>query len=199
MTLEEVNAEIKKAELEVNAKQLKFIQNLVSGMTQTKAYVEAGYSEAGARQSAYFLLTNPDVHRLKCLYIDRRALINDASYKKMLNSMEEEAEADITPYLDRILSQKDYDEMPKAVRRLITSVKRKLRNVKNGDDWDEITEYEIKFADRHKIRTDWIALSGHKPQEKVDITSKGDKISGPDLSALTLEQLEALGRGTESP
>ena len=44
-----------------NARHERFAQGLAKGKTQEQAYIDAGYSENGARVSASQLLTNPNV------------------------------------------------------------------------------------------------------------------------------------------
>jgi phage terminase small subunit len=44
-----------------NARHERFAQELAKGKTQEQAYIDAGYSENGARVSASQLLTNPNV------------------------------------------------------------------------------------------------------------------------------------------
>ena len=44
-----------------NPQHEKFALLLASGLSATKAYIKAGYSARGARQSAHALLTNPDI------------------------------------------------------------------------------------------------------------------------------------------
>jgi hypothetical protein len=44
-----------------NPKHEKFALLLASGLSATKAYIKAGYSARGARQSAHALSTNPDI------------------------------------------------------------------------------------------------------------------------------------------
>jgi len=44
-----------------NIRHEKFCQEIVSGLSQTKAYTSAGYSERGAKQSAARLMNNTDV------------------------------------------------------------------------------------------------------------------------------------------
>lgn len=45
----------------LNARQVKFAQNLAAGMSQTDAYISAGYSEKGADGAASKLANNPAV------------------------------------------------------------------------------------------------------------------------------------------
>ena len=51
---------------ELSAKQKLYCQNIVKGLTQEKAYIEAGYSENSAVKAASRLLQNVEV----CRYID---------------------------------------------------------------------------------------------------------------------------------
>ena len=46
------------AKKKLNPQHEKFIQNRVSGMSQTEAYIAAGYAEKSARQNAHRLITN---------------------------------------------------------------------------------------------------------------------------------------------
>ena len=44
-----------------NPKHEQFALQMANGLSATKAYIKAGYSVRGARQSAHSLLENPDI------------------------------------------------------------------------------------------------------------------------------------------
>lgn len=78
-TLDDLNA----AHFGLNGRQYQFCLEYIVDLNATQAYIRAGYSKNGARQSAYRLLTNADIenciHTLKQMQHDRLQRLPNAT------------------------------------------------------------------------------------------------------------------------
>lgn len=94
----------------LNDRQIKFCQNLVSGMTQEQAYIEAGYSKKTARQSSSDLLKNPNIseHLEKLRGKTENSRIKEAS----------EVAEDLSDLLDDAKKEKDFSGFVQLANRL---------------------------------------------------------------------------------
>ncbi len=71
-----------------NPKHEKFAQSIARGLSQDKAYVEAGYSENGARASASKLLTNPNILRRVKNIQNSAAMRNNIEIDDIIDELE---------------------------------------------------------------------------------------------------------------
>lgn len=59
-----------------NTRHERFVRNVLAGMSQTQAYIEAGYSERGARNNAHRLIAKNDVTQ-RMVYLKEQSLAAD--------------------------------------------------------------------------------------------------------------------------
>ena len=82
----------KKAQIQTNVlpnpKHEKFALSLARGLSQEKAYIEAGYSANGARASASKLQTNPNILRRVNEIQNSAAIRNDTDIDIILDELE---------------------------------------------------------------------------------------------------------------
>ncbi len=86
LTIDDVGA----ASFSLNDRQYQFCLEYIVDLNATQAYIRAGYSKSGARQSACKLLTNADIR--KCIWVLRQ--MQHTRLKRMKNAHELAQDAD---------------------------------------------------------------------------------------------------------
>ena len=173
-----------------------FCQGLVSGLSQTRAYIAAGYSERGAKQSAARLLNNPNVRsRLAELRAE-----NLAQYLQLVDLMVTDREQRLLAIQDRwervrraiiCRANDDYEGMMRT-----GMVRRKRRMIGSGPLAREVVEYEIDNSAIEALNSieKRAAIETGQEQENINVsgqvTSKAIALS----KVMTIPELEELER-----
>lgn len=112
-----------------------FARNIALGMNQTQAYIAAGYSENGARQSAAVLVRKPHVQRL-LWELGQKADIEPVS---VLRTLREQMLADIGDLFDE-------DGTFDFAAAIASGRSRLIKKIKFDDDTGRIKEIEMYDA-----------------------------------------------------
>ena len=152
-----------------NIRHEKFVQGLLTGLNQTQAYIRAGYSERGAKQSAARLLNNPNVRsRLAELRAE-----NSTQFSQLA----------VTERDQRLLALQDrWDRVRKAIEARSVGdyaammrtgiVCRKLRMLGSGANATAVEEYEIDVSAIEALNSveRRAAIEIGQEQENVQVT-----------------------------
>ena len=170
-----------------------FCQGLVSGLSQTKAYTGAGYSDRGAKQSAARLLANADV---RSRVSELRRQIESGYIRLQITEREERLKA----------AQERWDGMREVIqarktgdwsRALKTGLcVRKQRVIGAGKNAKIIEDYEVDTAllDALAGLEKQVAIETGQWSEKQDIDVTG-RFSAKSIALskiMTISELEAL-------
>jgi hypothetical protein len=171
----------------------------VSGLSQTKAYTAAGYSERGAKQSAARLLNNADV---RSRVSELRQEIESSFVRLQIAERLQRLEA-IQDRWDRVRAaitaraREDYDAMMKT-----GVVCRKLRTVGHGKDAQIVPEYEIDTAAIEALNSieKRAAIETGQEVDRSDINLRGGIAAQAEMlrKAFSLEELEAMDAKMEA-
>jgi hypothetical protein len=181
-----------------NIRHEKFCQGIVSGLSQTKAYTAAGYSERGAKQSAARLLNNPDV-------------------RSRVSELQQEIESSfvrlqITERLQRLEAIQDrWDALREAKRcfakgdfegAMKTGVVCRKKRWIGGKDGYEVIEYEISTALIEALNSieKRAAIETGQEVDRTDISLRGGVAAQAEIlrKAFTLDELEAMDAKIEA-
>ena len=176
-----------------NIRHEKFCQGFVSGLSQTKAYTLAGYSERGAKQSAARLMNNTDV---RSRVSELRREIESSYIRLQITERDERLKA----------AQERWDGMREVIqarktgdwsRALKTGLcVRKQRVIGTGKNAKIIEDYEVDTAllDALAGLEKQVAIETGQWSEKQDIGVTG-QLSAQAITLskiMTIPELEAL-------
>jgi phage terminase small subunit len=168
-----------------------FCQGIVSGLSQTKAYASASYSERGAKQSAARLLNNADVRSR----IGELRAENSAEFLQLAVTEREQRLLALQERFDGLRQARlaraagDYGAMMRT-----GFVIRKLRSIGSGKDAQIVEEYEIDTALVEAMNSveRRAAIETGQEQENVNLTGQISAKSIALSKVMSLEELEAL-------
>ncbi len=134
----------------------KFIKHYCVYFNATEAAVHAGYSKRSAHDTGYTLLRKPEIRDRINEICERQDETTLATKTYIVNKMKEVLEVDIVQYtvLGRQgCTQEQLDEMPLAVRKMITQVERKDFYERDLDGKNIITHsvYKFKLMSKDKM------------------------------------------------
>jgi hypothetical protein len=181
-----------------NIRREKFCQGIVSGLSQTKAYTAAGYSERGAKQSAARLLNNADV---RSRVSELRQEIESSFVRLQITERLQRLDAiqdrwDALREAKRCFAKGDFEGAMK------TGVVCRKKRWIGGKDGYEVTEYEINTALIECLNSveKRAAIETGQEVDRSDISLRGGLAAQAEMlrKAFTLEELEIMDAKMEA-
>jgi phage terminase small subunit len=172
------------AELRMNTKQEAFVNEYLKDHNGTQAAIRAGYSKRSATAEASRLLTNDNISGA----IKARIAEKTMSADEVLTRLADIARGDITDLMDvtsmgfTIDLTGDGEGGKNPHTKLIKKIKQKVTThiAKNESDEDrEVVETEIELYSAQDALNTIAKLNG-MITDKVDLTSKGEKLQSDD-------------------
>ena len=176
-----------------NVRREKFVQGLCRGLNQTQAYIAAGYSERGAKQSAARLLANADV---RSRVAELRREIDTSFIHLKITERDERLKA----------AQERWDGMREVIqarktgdwsRALKTGLcVRKQRVIGTGKNAKVIEDYEVDTALLYALasleKQAAIETGQWSEKQDIDVTGQFSAKSIALSKVMTIPELEAL-------
>lgn len=181
-------------------KQEKFCQEYVVDLNSARAAVRAGYSPKNADVTGPRLLVNVGIKaRLKELQqeVQKRTEITQDAVIKELALLAFGRITDLTRTNGDGHLVLDFRDATPDQKAIVTGVKTKSRREKDGEEWLDVVETEVKVADKVKSLE---LLGKHLGLfvDKLEMSGPGGgPISTVDLAKLTEDDLAVLQRAAE--
>lgn len=179
-------------EIKLTEKQRIFCHEYIIDWNGARSARVAGYSESSARDIAKENLTKPYIKD----YIAsiRNNLEEEAGITKLrvIREHEKIAFSSIAHLHDTWITRKEFESLTDDQKSSIAKIDTKIfkKDIALGDGPPDIVDVEhikVELHDKNRALDSLSKLLGYNQAEKVDITSKGDKISS--LSGMTTEDL----------
>ena len=176
-----------------NIRHEKFCQEIVSGLSQTKAYTSAGYSERGAKQSAVRLLNNTDV-RSRASELRREI---DSSYiRRQIAERDERLKAAQERWggMREVIQARKTGDWSRALKTGLCV--RKQRVIGTGKNAKVIEDYEVDTALLYALasleKQAAIETGQWSEKQDIDVTGQFSAKSIALSKVMTIPELEAL-------
>jgi phage terminase small subunit len=178
-----------------NTRHEKFCQGIVSGLSQTKAYSGAGYSERGAKQSAARLLTDADV---RSRIAELRHEIESHFIRLRITEREERLKAKQWLW-DLVRQAITYRALGDFAKMHATGiVRRRYKSVGTGNNAQIVEEYEIDTGAVEALNSieRRAAIETGQEVDRQDINLRGKVNDEAEVlkRAFSFEELEAMRR-----
>jgi len=176
-----------------NIRHEKFVQGLLTGRNQTQAYIRAGYSERGAKQSAARLLNNPNVRSR----LDELRAENLAQYLQLVITESEQRLLALQDRWDRVRKAIDARSVGDYAAMMRTGiVVRKLRVIGSGANATAVEEYEIDTTAVEALNSieKRAAIETGQEQENIQVTGQVTSKAIALSKVMTIPELEELER-----
>jgi hypothetical protein len=178
-----------------NIRHEKFCQGIVSGLSRSKAYTSAGYSERGAKQSAARLLANADV---RSRVSELRREIESSYIHLQITERDERLKADQERWdgMREVIQARKTGDYTRALKTGL--LVRRERVIGTGENAKVIEEYEVDTAllDAMSSLEKQVAIETGQWTEKQDVDLHG-QISAKSIAlskVMSLSELEELER-----
>ncbi len=182
----------------MNNKQEAFIREYLQDFNKTKAAIRAGYSEKTARAQGSRLFTNADIAG----EIKARIAEKTMSSEEVLNRLADMGRGDLADLMDvtpsgftlELMTKDDHGNLiVKPQTKLIKKIKQKVTTFiakKESDEDREIVETEIELYSAQEALNTIAKLNG-MIVEKMDVTSKGEKVTPNETYDRGISELAA--------
>jgi phage terminase small subunit len=180
----------------MNNKQEAFIREYLQDFNKTKAAIRAGYSEKTARAQGSRLFTNADIAG----EIKARIAEKTMSSEEVLNRLADIARGDMSDLMslstmgfnfNLLIEDENGNRIPNPKTKLIKRIKQKVTTIteKSGDEREIIdTDLEL-YSAQEALNT--IAKLNGMIVEKMDVTSKGEKVTPNETYDRGISELAA--------
>ena len=182
----------KEEEIKLTEKQRIFCHEYIIDWNGARAARVAGYTEDNAKQIATENLSKP--YLKEYIASIRNNLEEESGITKLrvIREHEKMAFSSIAHLHETWITRKEFDTLTDDQKTSIAEIDTKVfkKDIALGDDQPNIVDVEhikIKLHDKNKALDSISKLLGYNLAEKVDLTSKGDKISS--LSVMSTEDL----------
>jgi len=178
-----------------NIRHEKFCQGIVSGLSQSKAYTSAGYSERGAKQSASRLLANADV---RSRVSELRREIESSYIQLQITERDERLKADQERWdgMREVIQARKTGDYSRALKTGL--LVRRERVIGTGKNAKRIEEYEVDtgLLDTMAALEKQVAIETGQWTEKqnVDVTGQISAKAIALSKIMTIPELEELER-----
>lgn len=154
-----------------------FCRHYLVTLNQTKAALDAGYSEKTAYSIGHEKLKKPEIKKKIKELMDKRAEKVEITAQDVLRELKNYAYSDITETM--LLSVEELKKLPIEIRRLITSFKHTKRKI--GVETPIEEEFiELKFIDKMKS---WDMINRHIGFYEKDNAQQANEIDFSKLSS----------------
>jgi len=178
-----------------NIRHEKFCQGIVSGLSQSKAYTSAGYSERGAKQSAVRLLANAEV---RSRVSELRREIESSYIQLQITERDERLKADQERWggMREVIQARKTGDYSRALKTGL--LVRRERVIGTGKNAERIEEYEVDtgLLDTMAALEKQVAIETRQWTEKqnVDVTGQISAKAIALSKIMTIPELEELER-----
>lgn len=169
----------------INAKQKIFCEEYVIDWNATRAAIVAGYSEKTAAEMGYENLRKPHIQA----YIEeiQRDLskLAGVSALRNLNELKKIAYSTLQNYHSNWMTLEDWDKVSADDKAAISE----MSHVTTGTGKFAKTVVKFKLHDKGRAIEAINKMLGFNSPDKIDHTTKGKKITQPDLSGKIIDKL----------
>ena len=176
-----------------NIRHEKFCQEIVSGLSQTKAYTSAGYSERGAKQSAARLMNNTDV---RSRVSELRREIDSSYICRQITERDERLKAAQERWggMREVIQARKTGDWSRALKTGLCV--RKQRVIGTGKNSKVIEDYEVDTALLYALasleKQAAIETGQWSEKQDIDVTGQFSAKSIALSKVMTIPELEAL-------
>lgn len=181
---------------ELTPKERRFCQEYTFDWNATRAAQVAGYSHKTAYAIGNKLLKKADVQSYISNIQNNIEKLTNTSKLRVIAELEKIAYNSISRFHNTWIERKEFEQISEADKAAISEISTKV--VKQNVGTEEVpiiadVEYvKIKLWDKNKALETLNKMLGYNLPEKVDMTSKGEKLSTPQSKAEILAELEEI-------
>ncbi len=179
-------------EIKLTEKQRIFCHEYIIDWNGARSARVAGYSENTAKEMSCENLTKPHIKDYIASIRDNLEEESGITKLRVIREHEKIAFSSIAHLHETWITRKEFESLTGDQKSSISEIDTKVfkKDIALGDDLPNIVDVEhikVKLHDKNKALESISKLLGYNLAEKVDLTSKGDKISA--LSGMTTEDL----------
>lgn len=172
-----------KMSVKLSDKQQRFCEEYVIDWNGTRAAIAAGYSEKSARQIATVTLSKDYIQDYINKIKNDLSRLSGVTALRNILELKKLAYANLAMFKDDWMTEKEFNELTDDQKACLSEITHTTKSFEGGD------EKVVKFKLHDKMRAIEIMnkMLGFNDADRLDITSKGDKMNTPNITVSTPE------------